>query len=287
MNPAHSPELWNRVDDRIGAWRVVVEGFAETENSILAFGQRDGQPVVLKVIKSRGEEWHSGEILHAFEGRGVVRVYEYVEGAMLLERLKPGQSLVTMALSGADDDATTLLAETIRKMSPRPPLDGVPTAREWGKGFERYFAAGDAQVPKDLVSEANQVYAELCGSERCVRLLHGDLHHDNVLFDGQRGWFAVDPKGVIGELEYEVGAALRNPIERPELFSRPSIIRRRVECFARELRLDATRVLSWAFAQAVLSTIWLREDGFRVEPDHPWIVLARVLQPMIQGSAAR
>ena len=120
-----------------------------------------------------------------------------------------------------------------------------------------------------------------------MRLLHGDLHHDNVLFDAQRGWFAVDPKGVIGELEYEVGAALRNPIERPVLFSRPSIIRRRVECFACELRLDATRVLSWAFAQAVLATIWLREDGFRVEPDHPWIVLARVLQPMIQGSAAR
>src|SRR5262245_37872157 len=145
MEPARSPELWNRVADRTAAWRVVVEGFSETENSVLAFGQRDGQPVVLKVVKSRGEEWRSGWVLDAFEGRGVVRVYEYVEGAMLLERLSPGQSLLTMAQRGADGDATAVLAETIRKMSPRRPPDGVPTARDWGKGFERYSASGDSQ----------------------------------------------------------------------------------------------------------------------------------------------
>lgn len=284
MNSARSPELWNRVDDRIAAWRVVVERVVETESSVLAFGQRDDQPVVLKVIKSRGDEWRSGGILDAFEGRGVVRVYEYIEGAMLLERLSPGKSLVTMALRGADDDATAVMAETIRKMSPRQPLEGVPTARDWGKGFERYAASGDAQVPKHLLSAADQVYAELCGSQTRVRLLHGDLHHDNVLHDTERGWLAVDPKGVVGELEYEVGAALRNPYESPELFSGPSIIRKRVECFARELRLDATRVLSWAFAQTVLSAIWLIEDGFQVEPGHPWIALASVLRPMLEGS---
>src|SRR5262245_14299616 len=286
MESARSPELWNRVADRIATWRVVVERFSETENSVLAFGQQDGRPVVLKVIRSRGEEWRSGWVLDAFEGRGVARVHEYVEGAMLLERLSPGQSLLTMAQRGADGDATAVLAETIRKMSPRRPPDGGPTARDWGERFERHSGGGDSQVPKDLGSAADRMYEELCGSQRDVRLLHGDLHHDNLLFDAQRGWLAVDPKGVLGELEYEVGAALRNPIERPELFSGPSIIRRRVECFTRELSLDSTRVLSWAFTQAVLSTIWLREDGFPVKPDHPWIVLARLLQPMIQGCAA-
>ena len=42
-------------------------------------------------------------------------------------------------------------------------------------------------------------------------LLHGDLQHYNVLLDKDRGWVAIDPKGVVGELEYEVGALLRNP----------------------------------------------------------------------------
>lgn len=119
MDCARSTELWNRVHGRIGVWRIDVERFAETESSILVFGQRDDQPVVLKVIKRPGDEWRAGGILDAFEGRGVVRVYEYVDGAMLLERLSPGRSLVTTAFCGTDDDATAVLAETIRMMSPR------------------------------------------------------------------------------------------------------------------------------------------------------------------------
>ena len=282
MESARSPELWNRVADRIDAWRVDVERVTETETSVFAFGRRAGQSVVLKVIKRQNEEWRGGEILDAFEGRGVVRVFEHVDGAMLLERLSPGTSLVTMALGGSDDAATAVLAETIGTMSPRTLLDGVPTAKDWGVAFERYGASRDRQIPKALVSAGEWMYSQLYASQSRVRLLHGDLHHDNVLHDEERGWLAVDPKGVVGELEYEVGAALRNPYEQPELFGEPSTIRRRVDCFARVLGLDANRVLSWAFAQTVLAAIWLIEDGFRVEPDHPWIALANVLRPMIK-----
>lgn len=83
--------LSTRVDDCIGGWRVAVERRFETESSVLVFGDRDGQPVVLKVIKRHGEEWRAGEVLDAFDGRGVIRVYEHAEGAMLIERLSPGK----------------------------------------------------------------------------------------------------------------------------------------------------------------------------------------------------
>lgn len=283
MESPGSKELRRRVEDRISAWRIVVERMAETENSILAFGRRDTQPVVLKVIRNRGDEWHAGEILSAFEGKGVVRVYDSIGGAILLERLNPGRSLASIALNGGDDRATEILADVIGKMSPRSPANAVPTVHEWSKGFERHAASGNAQIPKHLLLEAHRVYSRLCGSQSRMRLLHGDLHHDNVLFDSERGWLAIDPKGVIGELEYEVGAALRNPYERPELFADASTIEKRVERFARELSLDATRTLAWGFAQAVLSAIWAVEDGFPVEPDHPWIALANAIQPMLEG----
>jgi len=55
------------------------------------------------------------------------------------------------------------------------------------------------------------VYFRLCKPPIQDRLLHGDLHHDNVLFDSRRGGLAIDPKGVIGELKYEIGAALETP----------------------------------------------------------------------------
>jgi streptomycin 6-kinase len=111
--------------------------------------------------------------------------------------------------------------------------------------------------------------------------LHGDLHHYNVLFDSERGWVAIDPKGVVGEVEYEVGAALRNPCESSELFARSATVEKRLNQFASKLDLDFSRALRWAFSQAVLSAIWGVEDGFPVGPLDPGLALAEAIRPMI------
>jgi len=281
MESGTAAELQNRIEDRIRDWSVVVEHASETEGSVIAFGRRGSQPVVLKVLKSRGDEWHSGEILEAFEGRGVVRVYERVEGAVLLERLSPGNSLVEMVLDGRDEEATEIVAEVIEKMFPRPPVSSCVRVQDWAKGFERYAASGDHQIPKDLVESGHRVYTELCNSQSRPRLLHGDLHHYNILFDSDRGWLAIDPKGVVGEIEYEIGAALRNPYESPELFAQSSTVERRLKHFASRLNLDFRRALGWGFAQAVLSAIWGVEDGFAVGPRDPGLVLAEAIRPML------
>lgn len=280
MKSETSSEVRSRFEDRIRAWRIVVERIAETESSILAFGRRGDQRVVLKVIRNRGDEWRAAEILDAFDGKGMVRAYEYVDGAMLLEGLSPATSVVRIAINGDDERATEILAKVIGKMSPGTPVNTVSTIEDWAKGFGRYVASGSAGIPERLVSEAHRVYMALCGSQSRPRLLHGDLHHDNVVFDSERGWLAIDPKGVVGEPEYEVGAVLRNPYEKPELFSDRSTIEKRVDRLARELSLDAPRILAWAFAQTVLSAIWAVEDGVALEPDNPWITLANAIRTM-------
>jgi hypothetical protein len=63
-----------RVDERVNEWRVAVDRKVETESSIVVFGLRDQLPVVLKVVKSPGDEWRSGAILKLFGGRGVAHV---------------------------------------------------------------------------------------------------------------------------------------------------------------------------------------------------------------------
>ena len=274
--------LAQRLDDRARAWRVVVEDTFETATSLIAYGRRDNDPVVLTLVKRAGDEWHAGDVLHAFEGRGVVRVHEFVGGAMLLERLRPGHSLVDLSLSDRDEESTTVLAAVIGAMSPDASMRTAPTAREWRDGFRRYTASGDARLPPELVFEAAVSYDELVDSQTRPRLLHGDLQHSNVLFDDRRGWTAIDPKGVVGELEFEIGAALRNPIERPDVFAAPAVIERRVNHFATMLDLDVDRVLRWAFAQAVLSAIWDIEDG-SIEPATPVSVrLAEAIRSMLR-----
>ncbi len=101
------------------------------------------------------------------------------------------------------------------------------------------------------------------------------------LFDSTRGWLAIDPKGVVGEVEFEIGATLRNPFERPDLFVSAAIVERRLARLARRLNINLARALEWGFAQAVLSAIWSLEDGFTVEADAPVLRLATAIRPML------
>jgi streptomycin 6-kinase len=271
-------ELQSRFEDCVIRWRLRVETVVQTGSSIIAFGQRDQQPVVLKVTKRSSEEWSSGQVLNAFEGQSVVRSLDQTDGAVLLERLVPGKSLAEMNMP--DEEATAIIADVIRRMSPTSAPIETPIIEAWGKSFELYRAAPNAGIPISLVEQAHRTYTTLCASQSSVRLLHGDLHHHNVILDSRRGWVAIDPKGVVGELAYEVGAALRNPCEQPALFSAPDTIRRRVNCFAAVLKLDSGRILAWAFAQAVLAAIWEWEDDGVLTAGLGWLALARSIQSM-------
>lgn len=277
-------ETWRgRLERQAREWQVTLGDTFETPISIIGYGERAGQPVVLKVVKQAGDEWQAGEVLAAFEGRGVVRVYEFTGGAMLLERLRPGDALADLATGGGDERATEILARVIGTMSPREPAHPCPTVADWSRSFERYAATRDSRIPGALVADAHRVYQTLCVTQAGVRLLHGDLQHYNVLFDADRGWVAIDPKGVIGEIEYEIGAILRNP-GPAEQFGQPSVIERRLKRFESALGLNVGRALAWSFAQAVLSAIWLIEDGVPVTPTDPSVLLAQTLRPMVSFS---
>ena len=270
-----------RLEVHAREWGVVIEETRETPSSLIAYGRRGREPVVIKVVRGDGDESRAGEILEAFAGAGVVRVYEYTVGAMLLERLQPGTSLVDLVRAGRDEEATDVLAAVMRMMSPSHLPTAAPTVHDWSRGFERYVASGDSRVPGVLVRHAHRTYRDLCGSQAHVRLLHGDLHHENVLSDGRRGWLAIDPKGVVGEAAYELGAALRNPHGCLACVKDASVVRSRIARFAAALQLDPQRVLAWAFSQAVLSAIWSIEDDGVVAADDPSMLLSQTTYPML------
>jgi streptomycin 6-kinase len=274
--------LHERVDERRRVWNIVIEDTLETPSSFIAFGTRNHLPVVLKVIRQPGEEWRSGHVLRAFGGNGIVRVLDYIDGALLLERLIPATSLVTLSLGGRDDEATDVLAGVVEQLSARRgPLDGFDTVEKWGAAFDRYLAGNDRQIPNELVGRAKEMYGNLCATQQNRVLLHGDLQHYNVLLDETRGWVAIDPKGVVGEVEYEIGASLRNPCEAPEFFASPEAVMRRLERCERSLALDYGRVLQWSFAQAVLSAVWSVEDGYAVAATDSSLMLAQTTAALL------
>jgi streptomycin 6-kinase len=228
----------------------------------------DGTPVVVKVCAPTGEFEQEAEALQLFDGHGMVRLLDYHrdDEVLLLERLVPGTLLGTLE----DDEAATSAAATVMRQLWRPVSAGhpFPSVIDWGRGFVRlrqHYDGGTGPFPAALLTEAETLYAELCASMAATVLLHGDLHHDNILAAERQPWLAIDPKGVIGEPVYETGALLRNPL--PDLLKMPQpgrILARRVDQLSEELGFDRRRVRDWALAQAVLSVWWGIEDSDQV-----------------------
>lgn len=120
---------------------------------------------------------------------------------------------------------------------------------------------GDLKIPVQTLQKAREIRDKLLITAIPDVFLHGDLHHDNILQNGN-DWVVIDPKGVIGEPAYEVAAFIRNPM--PELLNHadvPNIIHNRVTRFAELLELPSQRIIDWCFVQAVLAWAWALEDG--------------------------
>ena len=269
---------FDRLKAQAARWQMTVLETSETSTAVIAFGRIRNASVVLKIVKEEGDEWNSGEVLRSFQGHGTVRVLNAAPGALLVERLEPGGALVDLVRQGRDDEATETLAGLVRQMAGHRAPVGCATVEDWSRGFDRYLQGHSMQIPHDLVCTARDIYQSLAATQSIVMLLHGDLQHYNVLSDKSRGWVAIDPKGVVGELEYEVGAMLRNPTELPHVFTAEKTIRRRLKVLSDCLDLNYERTISWAFAQAVLSAIWDVEDGYPVLENNGALRLAKILQ---------
>jgi streptomycin 6-kinase len=179
-----------------------------------------------------------------------------------LERLRPGDDLSTLD----DDEKATEIAAGVMKQFWRPLPENhlFPSVGEWANGMARLrgeFGGGTGPFPARLVETAESLFAELLHSMSEPVLLHGDLHHYNILSAERAPWLIIDPKGITGEPAYELGAWLRNPLPHIHTtLDAPRVTARRVDQFVELLGLDRQRIIGWGIAQAVLSAWWSYED---------------------------
>lgn len=215
------------------------------------------QPIILKLGLDIDGFKREAVALMAFEGFGVVPIFSKNTGLLLLECAVPGISLKSYFLEN-DDEAINITAKVINRLhkAPIPSTHAFPHIKDWLEALD-----GDLEIPVQTLQKAREIRDQLLKTAEPDVLLHGDLHHDNILQNGN-DWVVIDPKGVIGESAYEVAAFIRNPI--PELLNQadaPNIIHNRVIRFAELFELPSQRILDWCFVQAVLSWVWAIEDG--------------------------
>ena len=244
-------------------------------------GLQDNRPIILKLgLDPKGLE-QEAVALQAFEGFGAVRIEAFdtlhvlgqMHRALLLERAVPGTSLKSYFPS-KDSEAIHIACAVMKKLhqAPAPNTGLFPAMQDCLAILDKPW-----DIPNQYLEKAKTLRNKLLATTSQTVLLHGDLHHDNILQDGDE-WVVIDPKGVMGEPAYEVAAFIRNPIWEL-LASRHAldIIRNRIQVCSEILGLDVQRISDWCFVQAVLAWVWALEDGCDPKPFTSLIEIYNVL----------
>ncbi|HJW41562.1 MAG TPA: aminoglycoside phosphotransferase family protein [Rhizomicrobium sp.] len=267
----------------LDVWGLAPDGEPfETHSSWLAFVRRGDARAMLKVFKPESDEAPSARYLMLHRGHGTVRVLENDNRAVLLERIDPGTRLTSYPPDDRDDEATHIICDTIEK------LQGATVDPAGWPGHDLHYdefekSSALAPLTPQIAARAAAMMCELTTSEPQRVLLHGDLHLENILFDAARGWLAIDPKGEVGEIAYELAAPLRNPLERSELFMSEAQMDRRVRIYCERLGVDRQRVLGWCFARNCSAALWYA--GRTPEPlrDKAWPAATLTALKLLQG----
>jgi len=251
--------LHNMFDKHLADWGLTADGDPiATPRSRLLPVRRAGVPAMLKVAVEAEEK--SGSLLMAWwDGQGAAKVLARKADAILLERAKGDISLAELARSGRDDDATSIICNVVAMLH-APKAKPLPALLPLSKRFEELEPA--AAIHGGILSRSAETARALLASPQEASVLHGDIHHDNILDFGERGWLAIDPKGLFGERGFDYANLFCNP--DPTDHTRPvatSRFERRLEIVSDMARLERRRLLQWILAWAGLSAVWYIADG--------------------------
>lgn len=223
----------------------------------------DGSPAVLKIgfPEKNWEMLYEIEALRSVNGNGLIRLlrFERRRRAMLLEKLEPGENLKALFKGnelGAVDVAVDIMQKLWNESPSRYPFQRL---EDWFNNcFEK---AANTAFPRKYVKKAAAYFGELNSEGRRV-LLHGDLHHENILSARREPFLAIDPKGITGNFGYEMSTFL---INHRRWMESDSDVKEKLDAaivrFSGRLDIAPASIRKWTFAQSILSAWWTYEEN--------------------------
>ncbi|MFE5118084.1 aminoglycoside phosphotransferase family protein [Streptomyces sp. NPDC056669] len=231
---------------------------------VLPVTDADGSPAVLKLQQVREETEGVPLGLRTWNGNGVVLLLDHDPdtGTMLLERLD-----ATRPLSSVPDDtaAMRILADLLARLTSVPAPGGLRRLSD--------IATAMLEQTPDAVpvlrDPAEQRLVRVCASavaelldEPGDRLLHWDLHYDNILAGEREPWLAIDPEPLTGDPGFELLPALDNRWDEILATGDPTrAVLRRFDLLTEALGLDRRRATGWTLGRVLQNALWDIEDG--------------------------
>jgi streptomycin 6-kinase len=248
-----------------------------------------GRPAALKLVMPHDEGRHEHLALQAWHGNGTVQLLraDPHRWALLLERLHAGEDLTSMW----DLEACEVVAGLYGRLH----VPALPRLRRLSDHVARWTdrlarLPSDAPAPRRLVEQAVSLGRSLVTDPATdARMIHGDLHYENVLAGDREPWLAIDPKPVAGDPHYEVAPMLWNRWE--EVVASGNVrdaVRRRFHTLVDTAMLDGDRARDWVVVRELHNVLWAIEDAGRenrplTAQDREWVTAAVAIAKAVQG----
>ncbi|WP_228397818.1 aminoglycoside phosphotransferase family protein [Limnobaculum xujianqingii] len=262
-----------RLRDYVTLWQLTEDGKPfYTHSSCLQRVYYGNRLAMLKIPLS-AEERRGSRLMIGWNGQGAAQVLKQDHDAILLEYLSGEQSLLEMAIGGQDDRATRIICQVTNRLHAQqiPSYSGLVSLPEW---FKSLSLAVKSQ--SGIFSRAESIACRLFSQPQDTRILHGDIHHGNILDAGERGWLAIDPKGLSGERGFDFANIFCNP--RADIATNPQRFSRRLEIVSETANIECNRLLAWIISWSALSAAWFIEDG--ENPETPLAVARLALDEL-------
>ncbi|MFE4678790.1 aminoglycoside phosphotransferase family protein [Streptomyces sp. NPDC056721] len=254
-----------RVEEFVERWDLRVDGPAMHGMAalVLPVVRGDGTPAAVKFQILDEETEGEPVALRVWDGDGAVRLLDHdaATGTMLLERLDPERMLDSVEDSRK---AVLVIAELLARLTSGPAPDGMRRLSDIAAGMLAQMPSALAAVPgpadRALLADCAAAVREVAG-EAGDRLLHWDLHFENVLAAEREPWLAIDPKPLAGDPGFDLKPAIDNRFDADEVVWR-------FDAMSGVLGLDRERARAWTLGRVLQDSLWEIEDGRPLVPDH-------------------
>jgi len=245
------PQIVSAISSRLDL-RDLKEVTNLTYNYVLS-GLQGNNPIILKLGLDHEALTREAFALRCFEGCGAVNVLAEDKGMLLLERAVPGTSLRSY-FPDQEHESIEIACKVMKKLHKAniPITHNFPHIKDWLTALDK-----DSAIPDAYLKKAQKLRDQLLQTAKPDVLLHGDLHHDNILQNdddearhsfSEGGWLVIDPKGVIGSPMNEIWAFVMD-------------IERDIPFVAQYFNFRTQDVFNWYFVHVILAACWNLEDN--------------------------
>lgn len=264
-----------RVESLCRAWSLSLEGAVWHGHWGLVFSTTQAdRACVLKVTWPGGPLALDAAALRAWNGHGAAELLAVDEAldALLLERLDASRSLAALPVWEALDVGGGLLRRlaipaprALRAGSyaaphePRLARHALTLAANLGAEWE---AAG-RPFPRRVLDRACDLAAQLAQSPT-TRLIHGDLHPQNILAGTREAWQAIDPRVQVGDPEYGAATLLLRHLAALEAAGHGAEAGLRALMRAAHLNPDLAH--AWTLVRTAEYWLWAVQNGLTEDP---------------------